>query len=95
MSADLSDEQREKLREWGRIGGKKGGSVGGLMSRWTMTPWERKVRAHKAGLKGGAPRKIDHERVRALRAAGKKYREIAAELGISIPSVSRILKERK
>ena len=26
---------------------------------------------------------------------GKKYREIAAELGISIPSVSRILKEPK
>ena len=95
MSADISDEQREKLRKWGRKGGEKGGSAGGKMSLRTMTPWQRKVRAHKAGLEGGAPRKIDHERVRALRAAGKKYREIAAELGISMPSVTRILKERK
>ena len=94
MSAYISDEQRKKLRKWGRIGGKKGGSAGGKMSLRTMTPWARKVRAHKAGLKGGAPRKIDHERVRALRAAGKKYREIAAELGISMPSVTRILRRR-
>jgi hypothetical protein len=36
-------------------------------------------------------RKLDQYRVLVLRAAGKKYREIAAELGISIPSVARIL----
>jgi hypothetical protein len=91
VSADISEEQRKKLRKWCRIGGKKGGSAGGKMSSRNMTPWKRKLRAHKAGLEGGAPRKIDHERVRVLRAAGKKYREIAAELGISMPSVTRIL----
>jgi transposase len=95
VSADISDEQRAKLRKWGRAGGKKGGSAGGKMSLRTMTSWQRKLRAHKAGLEGGAPRKIDHERVRALRAAGKKYREIAAELGISMPSVTRILREKR
>jgi hypothetical protein len=61
----------------------------------TMTAWERKVQSHEAGLKGGAPRKIDHERVRGLREAGKKWREIAEELGISMPSVARILREKK
>jgi hypothetical protein len=52
VSADLSNEQREKLREWGRVGGKKGGSVGGKLSLRSMAPWARKVRAHEAGLKG-------------------------------------------
>jgi DNA invertase Pin-like site-specific DNA recombinase len=60
-----------------------------------MTPWHRKVRAHKAGLEGGAPIRIDHEKVKELRAQGSKYREIAEQMGISIPSVLRILKERK
>jgi len=46
-------------------------------------------------LKGGAPRKIDHDKVKALRAEGKKHREIAAEMGISMPSVERILQESK
>ena len=83
MSGEREDDLAAKRREWSRIGGK--------MSLRTMTPWERKVRAHKAGLAGGAPRQIDHERVLALRAAGKLYREIAEELGISMPSVARIL----
>jgi hypothetical protein len=61
----------------------------------TMTKAKRVALAYQAGLKGGAPRQIDHEKVKALRAEGKKYREIAAELGISIPSVSRILRERE
>jgi hypothetical protein len=83
VSGKREDDLTAKRREWSRMGGK--------MSLRTMTPWERKVRAHKAGLAGGAPRRIDHERVLALRAAGKKYREIAAGLGISMPSVARIL----
>ena len=57
----------------------------------TMMAWERKVRAHKAGLKGGAPRTIDYDKVKALRAERLKHREIAAEMGISMPSVARIL----
>jgi hypothetical protein len=61
------------------------------MSLRTMTPWERKVRAHKTGLKGGRKIRINHEKVRALRAQGLKYRGIAEQMGISIPSVSRIL----
>jgi len=92
VTDEISDEQREKLREWGREGGKKGGSAGGKMSLRTMTPWARKVRAHKAGLAGGgAPRRIDHTKVRALREQGLKYREIAKQMKISIPSVARIL----
>jgi hypothetical protein len=38
---------------------------------------------------------IDHEKVKAPRAEGLKYREIAAELGISMPSVARILAKGK
>jgi transcriptional regulator with XRE-family HTH domain len=37
---------------------------------------------------------MDHERVRELREQGLKYREIAERLGISMPSVAWILKER-
>ena len=99
MSADAGDELKEKQRAWGRIGGKKGGQkggrIGGKMSLRTMTPWERKVRAHKAGLKGGRPVVIDHEKVRALRAEGLKLREIAERLNISIPSVARIVNAPK
>lgn len=91
MSADISDEQRKKLSKWGRIGGKKGGSAGGKMSLRTMTPWQRKLRAHKAGLEGGAPVRIDHAKVRELRVQGLKYREIAERMGISMASVVRIL----
>ena len=78
---------REKRREWGRRGGKR--------RLETMKPAERTARAWNAGLKGGAPRKIDHDKVKALRAEGKKHREIAAEMGISMPSVARILREPK
>ena len=101
MSADAGDELKEKQRAWGRIGGQKGGQkggrIGGKMSLRTMTPWERKVRAHQAGLKGGRKIRIDHEKVKALRGTGLLYREIAEQLGISIPSVARIVnsKERK
>jgi hypothetical protein len=99
MSTDADDELKEKQRAWGRIGGKKGGQkggrIGGKMSLKTMTPWERKVRAHKAGLKGGRKIRIDHAKVRELRAQGFKYREIAEQLSISIPSVSRIVRETK
>jgi hypothetical protein len=95
MSADAGDELKEKQRAWGRIGGKKGGQkggrIGGKMSLRTMTPWERKVRAHKAGLKGGRKIRIDHAKVRELREQGLKYREIAEQMKISIPSVARIL----
>ena len=54
--------------------------------------------ARATGVHGGTRRRgIDHEKVRALRAQGLKYREIAEQMGISIPSVSRIVnsKERK
>jgi hypothetical protein len=59
-----------------------------------MTAAKRTALSYAAGLQGGAPRKIDHAKVRELHAAGKKYREIAAELGISMPSVARILRKR-
>jgi len=45
-------------------------------------------RTYRISVKGA---KLDQYRVLVLRAAGKKYREIAAELGISVPSVARIL----
>jgi hypothetical protein len=38
---------------------------------------------------------IDHERVKALPPGGKKYREIAEEMGVSMPSVAWILREGK
>jgi hypothetical protein len=84
MSADADDGLKEKQRAWGREGGK--------MSLLTMTPWERKVRAHEAGIQGGRPIRIDHDKVRELRAQGLKHREIAAELGISLASVARIVR---
>ena len=63
----------------------------------TMTKAKRYHIAYMAGIQGGAPRKIDHEKVKALRGTGLLYREIAEQLGISIPSVARIVnsKERK
>jgi hypothetical protein len=87
VSADISDELREKRREWGRHGGKR--------RLETMKPAERTARAWVAGQKGGAPPKIDREKVRELRAEGLKHREIAAAMGISMPSVARILKEKE
>ena len=60
----------------------------------TMSKAKRYHIAYMAGIQGGAPRRIDHAKVRALREQGLKYREIADELGISMPSVSRILKKK-
>jgi DNA invertase Pin-like site-specific DNA recombinase len=57
----------------------------------TMSPGKRTHLAYVAGVKGGAPRQYDHDEVRRLKAAGKKAEEIAAELGMSVPSVYRIL----
>jgi hypothetical protein len=61
----------------------------------TMSKAKRYHLAYVAGIQGGRPIVIDHARVKALRAEGLKLREIAEQLGISIPSASRILKERK
>ena len=88
MSADISDELRKKRRKWGRAGGK----IGGKRRLETMTKAKRVHLAYLAGRHGGAPIRSDHDTVRALRAQGLKYREIAEQMGISIPSVSRILK---
>jgi DNA invertase Pin-like site-specific DNA recombinase len=87
VSAKISDELREKRREAGRIGGK----IGGKRRLVTMTKAKRVHLAYIAGLQGGAPVRIDHEQVRALREQGLKYREIAKQMKISIPSVARIL----
>ena len=76
-------ETPEQLRERMSRAGK-----GRLRS---MTKAKRYHLAYVAGVKGGAPRKYDHDKVRALRAAGKKAEEIAARLGMSVPSVYRIL----
>jgi hypothetical protein len=59
-----------------------------------MTPAARIARAYNAGVEGGRPVVIDHAKVHELRAAGKKHREIAAELNISMASVARILLQR-
>ena len=91
MSADISDELRKKRRKWGRAGGK----VGGKRRLVTMTKAKRVHLAYIAGLQGGRPVVIDHEKVKELRAEGLKLREIAEQMKISIPSVSRILRERK
>jgi predicted DNA-binding protein (UPF0251 family) len=87
MSAEISDELREKRREWGRQGGKR--------RLETMTKAKRTALAYQSGVKGGAPRRIDHEKVKALRVEGLKHREIAVAMEISMPSVARILKEAK
>ena len=61
----------------------------------TLTQARRTILAYQAGVQGGRPRVIDHDRVRALQAQGLKHREIAAELDISMPSVARILREAR
>jgi hypothetical protein len=86
-----SNELRERRREWGRTGGQ----VGGKRRLETMTKAKRTALAYQAGIKGGKPRTIDHEKVKALRAAGMKHREIAEELGVSMASVARILAKEK
>jgi hypothetical protein len=59
-----------------------------------MAAAKRVALAYQAGVLGGAPRKINHERVLKLRERGLKWREIAGEMGISIASVARILRKR-
>jgi DNA invertase Pin-like site-specific DNA recombinase len=57
----------------------------------TMSKAKRYHIAYMAGIQGGRPVRIDHAKVRELREQGLKYREIAEQMGISIPSVARIL----
>jgi hypothetical protein len=66
------------------------GCKGGKRSLETMTAAERKARAIHAGMAGGRPRTIDHERVMALRAEGKTLAEVAAAMRCSASTVSRI-----
>jgi len=83
----VTDKLRARMSALGKIGGKR--------RLVTMSKAKRVALAYQAGLQGGAPIRIDHARVKALRAQGLKLREIAEQMGISIPSVSRIVKERK
>ena len=55
-----------------------------------MAKANRVRRRRQAGVKG-VPQKLDQYQVLVLCAAGKTHPEIAAELGISIASVARIL----
>ena len=73
----------------GRIG-KQGGRLGGKRSLETVTRAARIAQAYNAGVQGGRPVRIDHAKVLELRDAGEMGREIAADLGISEPSVWRI-----
>jgi hypothetical protein len=57
-----------------------------------MKPPKRDGAVVTARLKGGRSRLIDHERMKAMLAAGKLHWEIVEELGISMASVARILK---
>ena len=83
MTKKAADKLRARMSAMGKIGGKR--------RLETMTKAKRVALAYQAGLQGGAPIRIDHEKVRALRAQGLKYREIAEQMGISLPSVARIL----
>ena len=59
-------------------------------SRRAMAKAKGVRRRQQAGVKG-VRQKLDHYQVLVLCAAGKKYPEIAAELGISIARVARIV----
>jgi DNA invertase Pin-like site-specific DNA recombinase len=83
----VTDKLRAQMSAMGKVGGKR--------RLVTMSKAKRIALAYQAGVQGGAPIRIDHEKVRELRAQGLKYREIAEQMGISVPSVSRIVKERK
>jgi DNA invertase Pin-like site-specific DNA recombinase len=61
----------------------------------TMSKAKRYHIAYIAGIQGGRPVRIDHAKVRKLREQGLKYREIAEQMEISIPSVARILAKEK
>jgi hypothetical protein len=76
----------------GRASGNKGGASASKRRLVMMTKAKRTAPSYAAGLKGGCPRRIDHERVKALRAEGKKHREIAAELGISMREVGFLVR---
>jgi len=94
MKKKPGEDQREFLRRIGRKGGKNAAGAGGRATLETMTPAARIARAYNAGRQGGRPVVIDHAKVIKLRVAGKKHREIAAELAISMASVARILRKR-
>ena len=95
MKKKPGEDQREFLRRIGKKGGKNAAGAGGRATLESMTPAARIARAYNAGRQGGHPVVIEHERVKALRAEGKKWREIAERMGISMASVARILKGRK
>ena len=77
-------ERRKRLRRYGSKGGK-------ARLKWTKA--KRVHMAYLAGVQGGRPVRIDHAKVVELRDAGRKYSEIAAAMGISLPSVARILEQ--
>jgi DNA invertase Pin-like site-specific DNA recombinase len=79
----LDDKALEFFRRTGRKGGKR--------SLETMTAAERAERARNAGVKGGRPRRVDHERVLSLRTQGKSLAQIAAALHCSVSTVSRVI----
>jgi hypothetical protein len=89
VTKKVTDKLRARMSAMGKVGGQR--------RLETMTKAKRVALAYQAGLQGGAPIRIDHAKVRALGAQGLKYREIAEQMGISIPSVARIVnsKERK
>ena len=89
------EERREFFQRIGKKGGLIAAGAGGRATLETMTKAARISRAYQAGKRGGAPVRINHQKVLELRAAGKVGREIAAELGISEPSVWRILRSAK
>jgi DNA invertase Pin-like site-specific DNA recombinase len=67
------------------------GRKGGKRSLETMTAAERKARAKVAGMAGGRPQRVNHERVIALRTAGKSLAEVAAACRCSVSTVTRIM----
>jgi DNA invertase Pin-like site-specific DNA recombinase len=85
----------EKALAFFRRTGRKGGRIGGKRSLETMTPEERTARAKIAGAAGGRPQRVNHERVIALRTAGKSLAEVAAACRCSISTVSRIMTRSK
>ena len=84
--SETPEELRARMSRAGKIGGKR---------RLLWTKAKRYHMAYMAGIQGGRPVVIDHEKVKALRAEGLKLREIAERMNISIPSASRILREKK
>jgi hypothetical protein len=79
MTKEVTDEMRARMSA--------------MAKRWlvTMSKAKRYYIAYMAGVHGGRPVTIDHAKVKALREAGLKHREIAGQLKISLPSVYRNL----